>query len=83
VGLVFFAYFFFSNWVLKGWTLQDDYWLISNACFLIIALQLLRQGNYFYCGFPFFLWLFYYTKKRNSNDKKAMTKEKFKFQINA
>lgn len=83
VGLLFFTYFFLSNWVLKGWTLQDEYWLISNACFLIIALQLLRQGNYFYCGFPFFLWLFYYTKKRNSSDKKAMTKEKFKFQINA
>jgi hypothetical protein len=82
VGLVFFAYFFFSNWVLKGWTLKDEYWVISNACFLIIALQLLRQGNYFYCGFPFFLWMYYYTKKANTGDKKGLLKGKFKFQVN-
>lgn len=83
VGLIFFAYFLFSNLVLKGWTLKDEYWLISNACFLIIALQLLRQGNYFYCGFPFFLWLYYYTKKANTRDKIGLVKEKFKFQVNA
>ncbi len=83
VGLIFFAYFLFSNWVLKGWTLKDEYWVISNACFLIIALQLLRQGNYFYCGFPFFLWLYYYTRKANAKDKSSLVKEKFKFQINA
>ena len=82
VGLIFFAYFFFSNWVLKGWTLNDEYWVISNACFLIIALQLLRQGNYFYCGFPFFLWMYYYTKKANTGDKKGLLKGKYKFQVN-
>ncbi|MEY3598064.1 MAG: hypothetical protein RL521_486, partial [Bacteroidota bacterium] len=83
VGLLFFGYFFLSNWVLKGWTLKDEYWVISNACFLIIALQLLRQGNYFYCGFPFFLWLYYYTKNANARDKRGVVKDKFKFQINA
>jgi hypothetical protein len=82
VGLMFFAYFFLSNWVLKGWTLKDEYWVISNACFLIIALQLLRQGNYFYCGFPFFLWLYYYTKKANTQNKMGLVKSKFKFQVN-
>jgi hypothetical protein len=83
VGLLFFSYFLVSNLILKISAFKDDYWVISNACFLIIALQLLRQGNYFYCGFPFFLWLYYYTKNANARDKRGVVKDKFKFQINA
>jgi hypothetical protein len=81
-GLIFFAYFLFSNWVLKSWALRDEVWIISNACFLIITLQLLRQGNYFYCGFPFFLWLYYYTKRKNTVEKSQASKPKFKFITN-
>lgn len=38
------------------------FWLISGACAVLIALNLLRQGNYFLNGFPFFVWLYYYNK---------------------
>jgi len=89
VGLIFFAFFLFSNWVLSWRSPEPEIWVISNACFLIIVLQLLRQGNYFYCGFPFFIWIYYYV---NQNRKKGLSfgqeqKEEvkyipFKFAIN-
>ncbi len=41
---------------------DDDNWIISGALLVIISLYLLRQGNYFLNGFPFFVWLYYYTK---------------------
>jgi hypothetical protein len=80
-GLVFFGLFFFMNWLLKPYAVNTEYWVINNACFLIIALQLLRQGNYYYCGFPFFLWMYYYSKKRNKDEILPDVKE-FKFKPN-
>lgn len=80
-GLVFFGLFFLMNWLLKPYAVSDEYWVINNACFLIIALQLLRQGNYYYCGFPFFLWIYYYSKKRNKDERLPDVKE-FKFKPN-
>ena len=43
--------------------IDDKYWVISGAVFVLIFLYLLRQGNYFVNGFPFFVWLYYYNKK--------------------
>jgi hypothetical protein len=82
-GMIIFGLFIISNAVFKIGSIRDEYWLVSNACLLIILLQLLRQGNYFYCGFPFFIWVYYYTKKANQLDKKGLVRESFKFKINA
>ena len=38
----------------------EHYWIISAAIFVMIAVNLLRQGHYFLNGFPFFVWLYYY-----------------------
>ena len=91
VGLVFFGFFLFSNWNLSFRTDDKSVWVVSNACFLIIALQLLRQGNYFYCGFPFFLWIYYYANQNrklgrvfgeNAPVIESETSREFKFAIN-
>lgn len=80
-GMIFFGLFFLFNWLVKPFAVSDEYWIINNACFLIIALQLLRQGNYYYCGFPFFLWLYYYSKKKN-REEKVPEERSFKFKVN-
>jgi hypothetical protein len=48
-----------------GYTGDDDEWewIASGALLVLILLYLLRQGNYFLNGFPFFVWLYYYNKK--------------------
>ena len=35
-------------------------WMISNGILVIILMYMVRQGNYFLNGFPFFIWLYYY-----------------------
>ncbi len=39
---------------------RTNHWIISNGIFIMILLNLLRQGNYYLYGFPFFLMLYYY-----------------------
>jgi hypothetical protein len=80
-GLLLFGLFFVMNWLIKPFAVEEEYWIINNACFLIISLQLLRQGNYYYCGFPLFMWLYYYSKKQNKEEKIPEIKE-FKFKAN-
>jgi len=62
VGVAFLVFLMARNFV--GYTGDDEdvYWIISGACLIIILLYLLRQGNYFLNGFPFFIWLYYHTK---------------------
>lgn len=43
---------------------ENPYWIISASCLCVIMLYLLRQGHYFLNGFPFFVWLYYYTRKK-------------------
>jgi hypothetical protein len=43
--------------------IDDKHWIISGSILVLILLYLLRQGNYFLNGFPFFVWLYYYNKK--------------------
>ena len=63
-GIVFIVWFIFSCFVLKNKGDDDDtLWLISSAALAAILLQLLRQGNYTFNGFMFYMWLYYYTKK--------------------
>ncbi|MBL7942087.1 MAG: hypothetical protein JNM00_04940 [Flavobacteriales bacterium] len=64
-GLFFMLALLFKCWVFKQRTTDNELWVISNAISLIIILYLFRQGHYFLNGFPFFLWLFYYTWRQN------------------
>ncbi len=62
VGVLFILLLIWKSFV--GYVGDDDdpYWIISGALLVIVLLYLLRQGNYFLNGFPFFLWLYYHTK---------------------
>lgn len=44
---------------------ENTYWILSSAALCIIVLYLVRQGHYFLNGFPFFVWIYYYAKKRS------------------
>jgi len=54
---------------------DDKYWIISGAILVLILLYLFRQGNYFVNGFPFFVWLYYYNKKANLEQKQIAITE--------
>tara|TARA_B100000768_G_scaffold165114_1_gene167483 strand:+ start:19459 stop:20730 length:1272 start_codon:yes stop_codon:yes gene_type:complete len=62
-GVGFFMFFLIKNYTPRKRALNEEYWLISVGCFIIIIVHLVRQGHYFYNGFPFFMWLYYYTSK--------------------
>jgi O-antigen ligase len=66
-GLVFMLVFIIKCWVFKQRAAETEIWVMSNALILIILLYLFRQGHYFLNGFPFFLWLFYYTWRYNKS----------------
>ena len=42
-------------------------WIFSSACLLLVLGYLLRQGNYFINGFPFFVLFYYYASKEENN----------------
>jgi hypothetical protein len=54
-----------KNWIFKWTSMDNEYWVMSNALALIILIYFIRQGHYFINGFPFFIWLFYYTAIEN------------------
>jgi hypothetical protein len=62
LGVIFFIGFLIKNFVKK---LPDNsnagYWVVNSSCLVLIVLQLLRQGNYTYNGFFFYLFLYYYS----------------------
>ncbi len=70
-GLIFMLVFIVKCWIFKPRAAETEVWVMSNALILIILLYLFRQGHYFLNGFPFFLWLFYYTWKDNKAKKAA------------
>jgi hypothetical protein len=61
-GLGFMIFLLFRGFVGYTGDDKDIHWIISGALLIIILLYLLRQGNYFLNGFPFFVWLYYYNK---------------------
>ncbi|MCX5699167.1 MAG: hypothetical protein NTX01_05680 [Candidatus Omnitrophica bacterium] len=61
LGVFLFFYFIFRFYVSRK--KQSHFWVISNAIICLVILNLLRQGNYFYNGFIFFIWLYYFTYK--------------------
>ena len=41
-------------------SIPEHFWIISGAIFVMMVVNLIRQGNYILNGFPFFVWLYYY-----------------------
>lgn len=74
VGVIFIIVFIRRNFVRRQ---ADDNesveWIISNSILVLICLYLLRQGNYFVNGFPFFMWLYYFVRK--SKEKRLLDEE--------
>jgi len=62
IGILFMLAIVFKCFVGSSGVAGTNLWIISGALLTLIFLYLLRQGNYFYNGFPFFVWLYYYTK---------------------
>jgi len=61
VGIFLFLYFIVKFFVSK--TRDNYFWIISNSILCLFILNLLRQGNYFYGGFIFFIFAYYFTYK--------------------
>ncbi|MCA0430633.1 MAG: hypothetical protein LCH32_09040 [Bacteroidetes bacterium] len=79
VGVLFLLYFMFKFYISKprlGDDLNQDYWIISNALFIVIFLQYLRQGNYTLGGFFFFCWMYYYNYKNMITEEAKLEEEK-------
>ncbi|MGZ3865333.1 MAG: O-antigen ligase family protein [Bacteroidia bacterium] len=66
-GLIFMFLLIFTCFVGYNGDDNDNHWIISGAVLIIILLYLLRQGNYFLNGFPFFVWLYYHNKRASVN----------------
>ena len=62
MGILFILTITFKCFVGFSGDEDDKLWVISGGLLVIILLYLLRQGNYFLNGFPFFVWLYYYTR---------------------
>ncbi len=60
-GMFVFLLLLFGCWVFRWNSPDESYWLISNAIAVVIILYFIRQGHYFLNGFPFFIWLYFYT----------------------
>lgn len=65
------------NFVMRRNSMNEENWLISGATLLIILIYLMRQGHYFLNGLPFFIWLYYYTRKKNDKEKAEVEVPKF------
>lgn len=64
-GIIFIFLFLIKYFILKDNDHSpNEYWLISNAVLVVIILQLLRMGNYTYNGFFFYMWMYYFAKKK-------------------
>ena len=72
LGVLLLFGFIFNFFVKKTEGIDESYWLISNGCLIVILLFCQRQGNYFVNGFPFFIWLYYGTKKWTSKNKLSL-----------
>ncbi len=59
-GLFLFIYFRYFIKRKSESSIPDYFWIISGGIFVMITVNLLRQGHYFLNGFPFFIWMYYY-----------------------
>lgn len=70
-GTLFMIILLIRCWVFRQRSKDRELWVMSNGIALIILLFLARQGHYFLNGFPFFLWLYYYTWRQNKIQMKS------------
>ncbi len=75
-GLILMLGIVIRNFVMRRNAINEENWLISGATLLIILIYLMRQGHYFLNGFPFFIWLYYYTRKKNDQQKAELESPK-------
>ena len=75
-GVVFMMVFVVRNYIPRLKSANDTNWIISNGILLIIIIYLARQGHYFLNGFPFFLWMYYYIRKKNTQMRREQAEEK-------
>ncbi|MDD5131468.1 MAG: hypothetical protein PHH44_02285 [bacterium] len=68
LGIAAFFYFLFRFYVSRK--KNGHYWIISNAILCLVALNLIRMGNYFYSGFIFFIWLYYFAHQAKAKQVK-------------
>ena len=71
MGLGFAFWFLYAFFIRRKKAHSIDLWLVNRASLLIIFLFLLRQGHYFLYGFPFFVWMYYYSHRINAQQYKA------------
>ncbi|CAN5330901.1 hypothetical protein BH09BAC5_BH09BAC5_26090 [soil metagenome] len=65
IGILFIIIFIRRNFIIRdAYDNKNADWIISNGILVLILMFLLRQGNYFLNGFPFFMLLYYYTNKQ-------------------
>lgn len=62
----------FRNFLTRQRSANDTNWLISNSVLVVIVVYLARQGHYFINGFPFFIWMYYFVRKQNTAQVKAI-----------
>jgi hypothetical protein len=74
-GLLVIFFIVFRNFVFKRTSQNEVNWIISSSTLLIILIYLMRQGHYFLNGLPFFIWLYYYTRKSNDAMRMATPEE--------
>jgi len=60
-GIFLFIYFIVKFYVSRK--KDGHYWIISNSILSLFILNLIRNGNYFYGGFIFFVWTYYFANK--------------------
>lgn len=65
LGMVFI--FLFWRYVKRG-NGNNELWIISSACLIVIVINLGRQGHYFLAGFPFYIWMYYATFLENKRN---------------
>jgi len=61
-GIIVVFYFLFK--FRLRFSENNNMQIISNAIFILFIVQLLRQGNYFYNGLFFFVWVYYFAYKK-------------------
>jgi hypothetical protein len=73
-GLILTLFFIIRNFRKRDESETADFgWVLSSACLVIIVLQLLRQGNYTYNGFFFFVWMYYFINTEINSGESILT----------
>ena len=61
LGILGFLYFIKRFYVSRK--RDQRLWIVSNSIACLFLINLIRLGNFFYCGFMFFVWAYYFANK--------------------